>query len=345
MTVLNTNNSHGMSPALAELDAYSRKYLLAWDDKSTVRTQKRSRFKKGSLSKVVFPLPLKPFMHLPEVQALSKKKLQPFYLQSFCDMLHHVGRFEVMFVAKQCGKLANEDLGLELTDSVRQVAIAIGIDEMYHALVAKELVADIRMLAGVIPTALKAARPVKKTRKKQAPPPTALEVFKASLPERLHRLAEVTLLCILENGIVDDIIEMARYAGSDNPADVYVREHLTDESRHKIFFQRLLKYIWTSVSEKDQVVLGRAIVKYFVGNFTTMPLAQLAGYYSHTLREAGLADELAHTLGEQVAIRDIELPLYELNIVSNPVHLMRVAGVLDHLPTRKLFVKHRLIAA
>lgn len=344
MTVLNTNKSHGMSPALAELDAYSRKYLLAWEDKSTVRTQKRSRFKKASLAKVVFPLSLKPFMHLPEVQALSKKKLQPFYLQSFCDMLHQVGRFEVMFVTDQCGKLANEDLGLELTDSVRQVAIAIGIDEMYHALVAKELVSDIGTLAGVIPTALKAAPPVKKTRTKQAPPPTALEVFKAPLPERLHRLSEAILLCILENAVVDDIIEMARYAGSDNPADVYVREHLTDESRHKIFFQRLLKYIWTSISEKDQVVLGRAIVKYLV-YFNTMPVEQLAGYYSHTLREAGLSDEIARTLGEQVATHDSQRPLYELNFVSNPVHLMRVAGVLDHLPTRKLFIKHRLIAA
>jgi hypothetical protein len=61
---------------------------------------------------------LKPFAEYAEIQALTPSQLHPLYLQSLSDMLYGVAQFEVNFVTDQCGKLANKDLGIELTDAI-----------------------------------------------------------------------------------------------------------------------------------------------------------------------------------------------------------------------------------
>ena len=261
------------STSLSEFHTYAQKYLIDWENKSTVRTKKRARFSKSQLEKVDFSFSLKPYKHFPEIQALKKKQLQAFYLQSFCDLLDGVANFEVNFVTDQCGKLANRELGIDLSDSIKQVAIAIGTDEMYHALVARELLSDMKTLMGVTPTIANkpvASEPLDTTSKikKKEVPVKPLDYFRSAVPTELQHIAEATLLCILENAVIDDVIQMAKVAHTGNPAVIYCREHLHDESRHKVFFQQLLKYLWSAISEKDRVVLGRAIAGYFVKYLT-----------------------------------------------------------------------------
>jgi hypothetical protein len=334
--------------SLNELRSYSQKYLNDWENKSTIRTQKRSRSSQRLLLKLDFSVSLKPYAHLPEIKALKKKQLRAFYLQSYCDLLYGVANFEVNFVTDQCGKLANQDLGIELSDSVKQVAIAIGIDEMYHAFVARELLSDLKTLAGITPTF--ASKPVmlKKTTttstmKKSEVLLMPLEYFKNAVPPKLQRIAETTLLCILENALVDDFIEMAKHARTDNPADVYAREHLHDESRHKVFFQHLLKYIWSAISEKNRVVLGRAIAGYFV-KYMTPNEEQLTAFHRRTLEHLGLPVELCQSIANKLSEQECKKQLHELEFIKNPMRLMKVAGVSDHPATRRLFIRKHLLA-
>ena len=343
-----------VAPSLVELDAYCQKYLIDWESKSTVRTQKRTRFSKSLLAEMSYPFALKKYVNHINVEKLSRKRLQPFYLQSFCDMLCGVAAVEVDSITALCGKLANQDLGIELSDSIRQVAIAIGTDEMYHAFVARELLTDLKTLSGIVPTDLskrqaaviklrEARKPAdSQINKKQKAFMAPLDYIKSDMPPKLHNIAETTMLCILENLLIDDFISMAKHASTTNPADIYVREHLTDESRHKVFFQHLMKYIWANMTEKGRIALGRAIAGYFVEYFTPST-EQLAVYHYMQLEQLGLSDQDCQKIAYAVAEQECSKLLYEQDWIKSPMRLMDIAGVTAHVPTRRLLVRNQLL--
>ena len=336
--------------SLNEFDRFAQKYLVDWENKATVRSQKRSRLQKEAVPEIIFPFFIKPYLKYPEVKALTKEQLAPFYLQSFCDMLYGVAQFEVNFVTNQCGKLANEELGLPLSDSIKQVAIAIGTDEMYHAFVARELLADIKVLTGVTPTLSKptviVAESVSikgeedKPKLPALPPP--LEYFRSAVTPELEPIAEATLLCILENAVVDDFFELAKGSTNINPASTYNREHLHDEGRHKVFFQRLLKYIWTNISEEDRVILGKAIAGYFEKYFLGYTEKMLE-FHKKSLERLGLSADSVQNIAILVVSDNSEVPTYSKDHIKNPMRLMEFAGLTQHEPTQQLFIKLGLI--
>jgi hypothetical protein len=335
---------------LSELDSFSKKYLLDWEQKSTVRTGKRSRLDKAMISKIEFPHAIKQFLQYPEVKALTQAELQPFYLQALCNMLYTVAQSEVNFVTDQCGKLANNDLGIELSSSIKQVAIAIGTDEMYHAFAARELLSDIEELTGVIPevlqkTSAKTQREDLVNSNKQAKDLlTPVEYLKNAVHEKLERVAETTLLCISENAVVDDLIEMAKGYQADNPVAIYNREHIHDEGRHKVFFQRLLKYIWGALLEEDRICLGQAIAGYYEQYFKPLSYDELVQVTSKHLQKLTLSEDVIQSIAPQIANAKAKQPLHEKDFIQNPMRLMAFAGVSDHPPTRELFLKIGLLA-
>jgi hypothetical protein len=337
--------------SLNEFDRFAQKYLLDWENKSTVRSQKRSRFQKSAVAGIVFPFFIKPYLKYPEVNTLTNEQLAPFYLQSLCDMLFGVAQFETNFVTDQCVKLANNELGLELSDSIKQAAIAIGTDEMYHAFAARELLADIKAFTGVTPTILKppviVAEPVlvEGEEDKSAQPATVppLEYFKDAVTPELAPIAEATLLCIMENALVDDFFELAKESTNNNPVSVYNREHLHDEGRHKVFFQRLLKYIWTNISEEDRVILGKAVAGYFEKYFLGQDPKIMVTHHKKNLEKLGLSEDAAQNIATQVVSNSSKVSLYAKDYIKNPMRLMEFAGLTQHEPTQQLFVKLGLI--
>ena len=347
-------NANDTFLSLNEFDSFAQKYLVDWENKSTVRSQKRSRLQKEAIPEIIFPFFIKSYLKYPEVKALTNEHLAPFYLQSLCDMLNGVTQFEVNFVVDQCGKLANKDLGLELSDAIKQVAIAIGTDEMYHAFVARELLADIKALTGVTPTVYnKPPAPVveeepvlaKNEEEKLVQPVMVppLEYFKSAVTPELMPIAEATLLCILENAVVDDFFELAKDSKNNNPVSIYNREHLHDEGRHKVFFQRLLKYIWTNISEDDRVILGKAVAGYFEKYFMPNDLEKVAEFHKKSLAKLGISEDSAKHIAKQVIDEGSQVPHYAKDHVRNPMRLMEYAGLTQHQPTQQLFLKLGLL--
>jgi hypothetical protein len=335
---------------LSDLDSFSKKYLLDWERKSTVRTGKRSRLDKAMISNIEFPYTIKQFLQYPEVKALTQAELQPFYLQSLCNILYGVTQFEVNFVTDQCGKLANTDLGIELSSSIKQVAIAIGTDEMYHAFAARELLSDIEELTDVMPVVPQKTKPelpkdtLVSSNEQAKARLTPVEYFKNAVPEKLQRIAETTLLCILENAVVDDLLEMAKDFDDANPVAVYNREHIHDEGRHKVFFQRLLNYIWGAISEEDRIALGKAIAGYYEQYFQLPSYDELVQVTSKNLQKLTLSEDVIQSMAPQIANAIAKQPLHEKDFIQNPMRLMAFAGISDHPPTRELFLKIGLLA-
>ena len=118
-----------------------------------------------------------------------------------------------------------------------------------------------------------------------------------------------------------------------------IREHVTDEGRHMVFFQRLLKHIWASLDEEIRCMLGQSILGYF-NKYLNLDEGSTMSVYTGLLRQLGLNEQDCITVANDTITRDGILPKDQMPSIVNPLHLMKVSGVLEHKPTRDLLVAH-----
>jgi hypothetical protein len=170
-----------------------------------------------------------------------------------------------------------------------------------------------------------------------------LDYFKGAVTPELVPIAEATLLCILENAVVDDFFELAKDSKNNNPVSIYNREHLHDEGRHKVFFQRLLKYIWTNISEEDRVILGKAVAGYFEKYFMEHDAIKIMDFHKKMLEKLGMSQDAAQKIATQVTNDISSMPHHTKDHIKNPMRLMAFAGLTQHEPTQELFLKLGLI--
>ena len=315
-----------------EFEAYCDKYLVEWEKRATVRTKPRTRLTEGIKTENMFVFPLKPFAGHERFEAIGKERIQEFSVRAACNMFLGVSSFEVDFVTAQCSKLAGAGIGIDLPDSAKRVAVAIGTDEMYHAFVANECLADIKRFTGIVPVAQEAGGPADFNARK---PP--LEHFKQALGPGNEALAEVTLLCFLENNFTEELYGIAKGQTPESQMHTIIREHVMDEGRHMVYFQRLLKHIWSSITEEMRCTLGKSMVD-FCDIYLTLDEQTVMGGYTSTLRQLGLSEDDCITIARDTILKDGLLSKDEMPSIVNPKHLMKVAGVLEHQPTRDLMI-------
>lgn len=315
-----------------DLDTYCENYLIEWEKRATVRTKSRTRLTQESLKQELFTHPLKPFLQHEAVLALGPKAVHDFSLQAACNLFQGVANFEIDFVASICAKIANHNIGVALPEAAKQVAISIGTDEMYHAFTARECLNDIKLHTGVEPYEPVSVAPTDFGEK--VPP---LAFFKSAVPKHLEAIAETTLLCLLENTFTEELYGLSKDATKDSPMHVIMREHILDEGRHMVYFQRLLRHIWSNITEDDRVSLGQALVKYCDNYLVIDAAASLTGY-THVLHQLGLDKDTSIKIARETVAGEPEPTKDQMKSIVNPLHLMRVAGILDHAPTHQLLL-------
>jgi hypothetical protein len=315
-----------------DLDTYCENYLVEWEKRATVRTKLRTRLTQESLKQELFTHPLKPFLQHEAVIALGPKAVHDFSLQAACNLFQGVANFEIDFVANICAKIANHSIGVALPEAAKQVAISIGTDEMYHAFTARECLNDIKLHTGVEPFEPVSVAPTDFGEK--VPP---LDFFKSAVPKHLEAIAETTLLCLLENTFTEELYGLSKDATKDSPMHIIMREHILDEGRHMVYFQRLLKHIWSNITEDDRISLGQALVKYCDHYLVIDAAASFTGY-THVLHQLGLDKDTSIKIARETVDGEPEPTKDQMKSIVNPLHLMRVAGILDHAPTHQLLL-------
>jgi hypothetical protein len=316
-----------------DFEVYCDNYLVEWEKRATVRTKPRTRLTESIKTENMFVFPLKPFAGHALFEAVDKQKIQEFSVRAACNMFLGVSSFEVDFVTAQCSKLAGAGIGIELPDSAKRVAVAIGTDEMYHAFVANECLADIKRFTGIVPVVQAAGGAADFNARK---PP--LEHFKQALGPGNEALAEVTLLCFLENNFTEELYGIAKGQTAESQMHTIIREHVMDEGRHMVFFQRLLGHIWESLNDELRCTLGKSMVD-FCDIYLTLDEQTVMGGYTSTLRQLGLSDEDCNAIARDTILKDGLLSKSEMPSIVNPKHLMKMAGVLEHQPTRDLMIE------
>lgn len=319
-----------------DIDGFCRHYLDQWDRRATVRTRQRTRFTGQSSAREMFPAALAPVLAHPEVARLGEAAGRELLVLLAYDFQKGVATIEADLVAGLCSGLAGAEMGIALPDSLRDVALTIATDELYHAYVAREFVGDVERHTGIVPTPV---GPGDQTIMR------AVAYVRDNAPAAIRRQAETMALCFAENTITEELFGMSRDTADDGPFHTVVREHLVDEGRHQIFFQRLMRHLWAEVDEETRRALGRLMPGFFDiflfsgGAYMDRQAIQLGrlGFDSEAARRI-VAEAFTPPAGMPAPTRST------WRFAQRPMDLVQTAGIADHPPTRALLVDAGWIA-
>jgi P-aminobenzoate N-oxygenase AurF len=232
---------------LNTFDTFAQRYLREWNKRATVRTQQPYRLPAEIDLGRLFPIDFQPIAKHAAVIARGEKAVHEALVRTLAKFQGEVAHLETEIVGNLCGKLATGAFRFALPASVRQVARTIGVDEFYHAYLAREFVADLSQRTGIDP----------------GPPPdgnyplaTALTALRRDADPAIVGEAEIMVLCFAENFVTEELFGLVKNTPKDTAFHVALREHLVDEGRHQIFFQMLMRHIWQEIDEPTRTVLG-----------------------------------------------------------------------------------------
>lgn len=234
---------------MSGIDAYSQGYLRQWDASATIRTRPRYRLPAHQSVGDLFPIALQPIARHPAVAALGKGAVEELLVRTAYMFQSAIASIEVEVVTALCNALAVRKLNFELPESARHVALTIATDEVYHAYAAREFIADVRRLSGIEPPSLDSDSEIAK----------AVALIKRTAPPEFLGEAETMALCFAENFVTDELFDMWKGVEEDNAFRTVLREHLIDEGRHQIFFQNLMRHMWSGLDVAAKDALGRLL--------------------------------------------------------------------------------------
>lgn len=321
-----------------DLEQHALRYLQQWDQRATVRSLPRFRLSAETAALTMFPPHMLPALKHEALAHLDDAARHEYSVRVACDFQDAVAALELDPVADLCGKLAIRGMGLgvALPEPVRQVALTIAADEAYHAYAAREFIADAGRLTGIVlPPGDRGNDPLM----------DALAFIRRDTPPELLRTAETMVLCFAENFITGELFGLSRDGASDSPFQIVVREHLTDEGRHQIFFQKLMRHLWAEIDEEARVALGR-LLPAFLDTFVLNPsfLDKQAGVldqmgFDHETSLRVLAEAFTAAYGPRPSEKHM------LVMARKSLSLLATAGILDHAPTRETLVAAGWVAA
>jgi hypothetical protein len=308
-------------------DDYCRHYLEQWEQRATVRGMPRTRLSWETASGELFPAAMQPILSHADVIARGPDVRHRVLARAAATFILHVAILEVDLVTDLCIRFVSADTGVAMPEPARQVALTIATDEAYHAFVAREFLGDLAQHTGIVP-AVGVALPLV----------GALAEVRQRAPAGLKEVADTMVLCFAENFVTEELFGLSREAVAPGAFHTIVREHMMDEGRHQVFFQRLLRRIWHGLDEERRTALGRLVAVYLdsvliAGNFEASQ--------RDLLEDAGFDPEAAARIAREVvaAALGIELPRKsEVPFMRNALHLVEVSGILEHEPTRRALI-------
>lgn len=316
--------------AMSGIDAYSQGYLRQWDASATIRTRPRYRLSATQSLGDLFPAALQPLATHPAVTALGKGAVEELLVRTAYKFQSEVASIEVEVVTALCNALSVRKLHFALPESARHVALTIATDEVYHAYVAREFIADVQRLSGIEPPSLDGL---------ESQVAKAVSFVKRTAPPEFLGEAETMALCFAENFVTDELFNMWKGVEDDNPFRTILREHLVDEGRHQKFFQNLMRHMWDRLDVAAKDALGRLLPGFL--DVFLMDNATMREGAVETLGALGFdrARSLEIMAEAYAGEGDASASKHARKHVAQCTNLIRSSGMLDHAPAREALIE------
>ena len=148
------------------------------------------------------------------------------------------------------------------------------------------------------------------------------------------------VLCFGEHLVTESLFGVSKETEPNTPFHRAIHEHLLDEGRHQGFFRKLLRHLWTSLDEERRCLLGRVLPPFLDDLFH-----DLQGYQDNNvalLEQMGFAPTEASAIANEICEGVLRISGERKDRMPHARHclkLVRLAGLLDHAPTREALVE------
>ena len=312
------------------IDKYAQKYLLQWETSATIRGRARFRLTADLFPCDLYPAGAFPLLEHASVKALGKDAARTMLAWAAYQVQEDIANIEMQVVTDLCNSLALQKFHFSLPDSARQAALTIGTDEIYHAYVAREFIADAERLSGI------ASLPHDGSKTTIA---NALSYVRSAAPPALLGEAETMVLCFAENFVTEEIFGTLKSTDEDSVFRVILREHLIDEGRHQLFFQNLMRHMWHEMDDEARSALGD-LVPGFLDAFL-MDGRSVWDRWLPILNGVGFSDDKAKEIILQTfdAMGVASRAKHKAKHVGRCMNLLHVSGMLEHPQTRARLIE------
>lgn len=317
--------SSGVSPG-----DYKTKELV-WDKLAATRSKPRRVLPEGDVAGHLYPPAKQALLTHPLMEELSAEKLRLLLIQSAYKFMGDIAFVETESVNDVALKIANGHTPIEFPADIRYDALTVIVDEAYHAYVACDFMRQIEQRTGVKPLPKPAETDLSKS----------LAFGKRRLPEALHGLWEIVAVCIGENTLTKELLNLTAEKSVNEVLHLVMEDHVRDEGRHSVLFMNILKLVWAGMEESARLAIGQLLPE-FIREYLHPRLQ--AEYERHVLQWLELpAEHIEKILSETYA----EPPLEEFR-TRNPlagyvVYVLKQCGVLSHEPTLEAFRRFKLV--
>ncbi len=211
----------------------------------------------------------------PDIADLGEAARSFALVQSAYKYMNDVALTETEVINRTAIRIANGRVASALPAEVRQIALTVVVDEAYHALVARDFIAAVHRSTGIEPLPLPSETELS----------LAIEQVHGELDPALHDDFDVVAICIAENTLTKEIVELSRDSELATPFLEALQDHLADEAMHAAFFQRVLATHWQALTDERRAALA-AVLPSFVTHYLNVEIQR--GFDASILRALGL---------------------------------------------------------
>lgn len=240
-------------------DRFLAQYKSRWNERALVRNKQKKPDISNANPEDFFPIGRQPLMSHPQIMDLPADTHRIILIQSSYKYMNDIVMTEMDPVIETAMRIASDGLSFRFPDVFKSIALTVAVDESYHALVARDYMEEVQKVTGIEPLPMPEGTDLRR----------AAAGAKALLPYQLRDGFDVITVCIAENTLTREIIELLRSEIDVTPFGTAVREHLTDEAQHCGFFLRLLKHYWALLEEADRDALGEPLVPFIKAYLST----------------------------------------------------------------------------
>jgi len=309
-----------------DFDKYCQRYLEQWEQRATVRHLTRTRLTAETSRDDLYPPALQISLSHPEVVARGPEVRHRLLALQTASFMTHVALLEVDIITNLCIDFVGKGAGIPVPYSAQQVALTVATDELYHAFVAREFIADLKEHTGI-----EFLNPAASSLQ------LAFEALRSITPAELTRPTEIMALCFAENFVTEELFGLSKEAEPQGAFHTNVREHMMDEGRHQIFFQKLFRYLWHSLDEDQRRALGQLIPCFLDGFLdgnsfekSEIDLLEAIGFDHHSATRIAKEAIAASFSGQSFKGKS------NIKFMRNVLNLVDVSGILEHAPTRQV---------
>lgn len=315
---------------LSQPDAWDQRFTLGdWNTRASVRSSEHTYQLPSDLERQLetrhwFPPTLLPYLKHPTIEAAGSETTHRLSANHLVYFLDYTTLLEHRIVNRSVETIVHDELGACIPQRMKTAALQLYTDEGYHALFSNSLAEQIADLYGMT------QRPVMPHRI------TRLNALINHAPDKHKALTWFLLGFVSETIIAKELLEVCRN-GLVSSVQEMLRDHLTDEARHRRYFSEVFHYLWLTLNGSQRTFAAKMLMDIILIFFEVDERWLKESLDSVGLRESCVAEILCTLTSPQACLDRAR------SGAGATLQAMEKAGFFDLSSNQQIFTKAGLV--